>query len=188
MIGFAHVDPATGELVQVGVVPDFKTYLLQGLEPGVDLVPRPLDQGIEAGTHYWNGDGFVPLPPRPSEHAVWDGQAWTDTRTPEDLDAEMQARRLAASLTKSEFLQASMAAGILTPQEANTAARGDIPAPFLAAVASMTPEQQDMVSVIWPSATRINRMDPLILGVAAGAGLSDETLDALFGLAPYSPD
>lgn len=87
-------------------------------------------------------------------------------------------------LTKAEFLQACMATGLLDPQEAAVAAKGDIPAPFLPAVASMTPEQQDMLPVIWPAVTRINRMDPLILAVAKGARISEETLDALFGLTP----
>ena len=54
-------------------------------------------------------------------------------------------------------------------------------------MAKLTPEQQDKLPVIWPTVTRINRMDPLILAVAAGTGISAQTLDALFGLADYTP-
>ena len=133
---------------------------------------------------YWDGAAWQPYPQRPGEWAVWTGTEWADPRTEADREGERQAHRAATYLTKSEFLQACMATGLLTPSEAAVAAKGDIPAPFLPAVASMTPEQKDMLPVIWPAVTRINRMDPLILAVAKGASISEETLDALFGLAP----
>lgn len=143
--------------------------------------------GPEVGpaTHYINAnDDPQPYPPRPGEWAAWTGTEWTDRRTEEDREGEWTAKRAATYLTKSEFLQACMATGLLTPSEAAVAAKGDIPALFLPAVASMTPEEQDMLPVIWPAVTRINRMDPLILAVAKGASISEETLDALFGLTP----
>ena len=148
---------------------------------------------VEPGTHYIDtgaDDAPVEYPPRPGEWAVWDAtdRQWIDPRTETDHKAEWKARRAATFLPKAEFLQACMATGILDPQEAAVAAKGDIPASFLPAVATLTAEQQDTLPVIWPSVTRVNRMDPLILAVAKGARISEETLDALFGLAPYSPD
>ena len=140
---------------------------------------------VDPATHYIDADDQPQAyPPRPGEWAVWTGTEWTDQRTEADREGERQAHRAATYLTKSEFLQACMATGLLTPSEAAVAAKGDIPAPFLPAVASMTPEEQDMLPVIWPAVTQINRMDPLILAVAKGARISEETLDALFGLAP----
>lgn len=182
----AIFDPATGRIQSVMQFSEASVAdALLNIPDGYLAVEVAED--VTPATHYVGAeDQPMAFPPRPSDHAVWDGQEWIDPRTADDHEAEQLARRVAASLTKSEFLQACMATGILTPQEANIAARGDIPEPFLSAVASMTPEQRDMVSVIWPSATRINRMDPLILAVAAGAGIGDATLDALFGLAPYS--
>lgn len=71
---------------------------------------------------------------------------------------------------------------MLTPKDAGVAARGDIPEPFVAAVAALSPEQRDMVPVIWPVTTRVCRMDALILSIADARGISSDTLDHLFGL------
>lgn len=141
----------------------------------------------DAARVYIRDDTPREYPPRPGEWAVWTGSEWTDPRTADDHEAERQARRHSSFLTKSEFLQACMSVGLLTPAEAAAAARGDVPESYGPALATMSAEQRDRVAVIWPAVTRIERMDPLILAVAAGAGISDETLDAMFGLAPYSP-
>ena len=184
MMRLAIYTPATGEIRSVmqftdASADDALLNIPEGalaVEVGGDVTPA---------THYINADGEpVAYPPRPGEWAVWAGTQWTDQRTEADREGERQAHRAATYLTKSEFLQACMATGLLTPSEAAVAAKGDIPAPFLPAVASMTPEEQDMLPVIWPAVTRINRMDPLILAVAKGARISEETLDALFGLTP----
>ena len=184
MMRLAIYNPATGLIRSVmefsdGSIEDALLNIPEGLlavEVGAEIDPA---------THYIDAnDEPQPYPQRPGEWAVWTGTEWADPRTETDREGERQARRLATYLTKSEFLQACMATGLLMPSEAAVAAKGDIPAPFLPAVASMTPEQQDMLPVIWPAVTRINRMDPLILAIAKGASISEETLDALFGLAP----
>ena len=94
----------------------------------------------------------------------------------------LETSRNTASLTKNEFLQACMSVGLLTPKEAAVAARGNIPESFASAVAGMGAEMQDRVSIAWPASTRVERMDPLLLAVAAARGITDDTLDALFGL------
>ena len=50
------------------------------------------------------------IPPPPGPWAVFDTttEQWVDPRTPADLEAELQARRDAAWLTKSDFLLACM--------------------------------------------------------------------------------
>lgn len=184
MIRLAIYNPETGRIRSV------MEFSEAGVEDALLNIPDGM-LAVEVGgdvtpaTHYINADGEpVAYPPRPGEWAVWSGAEWTDPRTETDHKSEWKARRAATYLTKAEFLQACMATGLLTPSEAAVAAKGDIPAPFLPAVASMTPEEQDMLPVIWPAVTRINRMDPLILAVAKGARISEETLDALFGLTP----
>ena len=94
----------------------------------------------------------------------------------------MQARRSAAWLTKSDYLLACMGAGILTPAEAAQAAQGIVPEPFQSAVDALDPMTQDYLAVIWPTATRIERMDPFIQTIAAVRGFPDALVDQLFGI------
>lgn len=187
MMRLAIYTPATGEIRSVMQFTDASADdALLNIPEGALAVE--VGENVTPATHYINADGDpIAYPSRPGEWAVWTGTEWTDPRTETDHKSEWKARRAATYLTKAEFLQACMATGLLTPSEAAVAAKGDIPAPFVSAVASMTPEQQDMLPVVWPAVTRINRMDPLILAVAKGARISEETLDALFGLAPYTP-
>ena len=184
MIRLAIFNPETGCIRSV------MEFSGTGVEDALLNIPDGLlavevGPAVEPATHYIDAnDEPQPYPPRPGEWSVWTGTEWADPRTETDHKSERKARRAATYLTKAEFLQACMATGLLTPSEAAIAAKGDIPAPFLPAVASMTPELQDMLPVVWPAVTRINRMDPLILAVAKGARISEETLDALFGLTP----
>ena len=184
MIRLAIFNPETGCIRSV------MEFSGTGVEDALLNIPDGLlavevGPAVEPATHYIDAnDEPQPYPPRPGEWSVWTGTEWADPRTETDHKSERKARRAATYLAKAAFLQACMATGLLTPSEAAIAAKGDIPAPFLPAVASMTPELQDMLPVVWPAVTRINRMDPLILAVAKGARISEETLDALFGLAP----
>lgn len=125
-----------------------------------------------------------PMPPAPELGFRWDRDAkmWFDPRSEEDIRAELNSLRMATSISKSEFLQACMATGLLSPAEAATASRGDIPEAFRSAISTMSSEQQDMVAVIWPAVTRIDRMDPLILAVAKAQGITDQQLDQIFGI------
>lgn len=169
----------TGAILQAIAAPDLET--IQMNEPAaagyVNGIFSPLKYRIVNGN-------AVSLPPKPADYMVFDPDEWEwiDPRTDDDFAREFEARRAAASIPKTAFIQSCMAAGILTPAEAATAARGGIPPSFEAAIANMGAEARDMVLIIWPSVTRIERMDPLILAVAAGAGISDETLDAIFGI------
>lgn len=128
-------------------------------------------------------DGEARLfPPRPGDWAIWDGGAWIDPRTPADLEAELQAKRDAAWLTKPDFLLACMGAGILTPADAAAAAQGIVPEPFQTAVEVLGPMMKDYLAVTWPTATRIERMDPFIQTIAAVQGFPDALVDQLFGI------
>lgn len=140
--------------------------------------------GVSDDRHYYDDGEFIEYPPKPHGFYAFDFEtrAWIDPRTPADLEAELQAKRDAAWLTKPDFLLACMGAGILTPADAAAAAQGIVPEPFQTAVDALDPMTQDYLAVIWPSATRIERMDPFIQTIAAVRGLSDELVDQLFGI------
>jgi len=123
-----------------------------------------------------------PLPPKPGPWAQWDGAEWIDPRNPADLEAELQALRDAAWLNKTQFLLACMESGLLDPAGTAMAGRGDIPPQFQDAYDALDPMMKDYLDVIWPTATRIERMDPFIQAIAAERGLSDELVDQLFGI------
>lgn len=185
VIRYAAVLP-TGEIVQTGTAPSFAAMAMIAI-PGATVEVAP--EWVDDNKHYWDAatKAFVAFPPKPGPWAAWDGQCWFDPRTAADLDA----RRAAASITKSAFLQACLAVGLLNPAEAADAARGYNPGPLRSGhrrPAGLPAEQRDMIEVIWPAVTRVDRMDPLILAVAASAGLGDALLDEIFGLAPQSPD
>lgn len=156
------------------------------LEEGHDIfvIDEELD---DPAAYYVSGFELVPLPEKPGPWAVWNGVEWIDPRTPADLEAELQVKRDSAGLTKSNFLLACMETGILTPAESATAAQGIVPDSFQSAVNALDPMTRDYLAVIWPTVTRIERMDPFILAIATIQGISDETLDALFGIIEIEP-
>lgn len=139
----------------------------------------------DGATHYIDTHGAAcELPPRPGPWATFDRETgrWEDHRSNADHAAEIMAARAGASLTKLEFLAAAMMTGFLSPDEAAAAANGAIPAPFMPAVAQMPGYDQAMLRIVWPSCTRIERLEPFIIAIAQASGISDETLDALFGV------
>ena len=183
-IQYAVVD-AKGAVLRIGKC-DPAALNMQAA-PGELLVLQP--GPISDDTHYWSGADFVEYPPCPGEWAEFDFSTltWVDPRTQADLDAEFEARRRAASLTKSQFIISAMSVGLLSPAEAAEAAKGLIPATFQAAFDGLTPQQQDYALVLWPAATIIERMDPLVLAVAQYLSISDQTMDAMCGLTPFHP-
>lgn len=165
---------ATGEIVQSG-------YGLPAVRPGLDWIAGQFSDA----THYIDAAGAPqPLPPRPSRWHSFDrdSAAWQDRRSNADMAAKLAQARAATSRSKPEFLAAAMMSGFLDPAEAAAAANGAIPAPFLPAVAQMPAYDRAMLEIIWPSCTRIERMEPFILDIAERSGIAPETLDALFGV------
>lgn len=177
------VHDANGMVLRAGTAPP-DMVAMQAMNDGETAVQVNDTSGVGDCTHRMVQGEMVALPPRPEPTMRYDVEAgaWFDPRTPDDLAGELEARRAASSLTKNEFLQACMSVGLLTPKEAAAAARGNIPESFASAVAGMGAEMQDRVSIAWPASTRVERMNPLILAVAAARGITDDTLDALFGL------
>ena len=170
-------DLQTGWIVGVIDSPDLTTINLNAGE-GQGIIEGAYD----VATTYISPTGPAALPPKPGPWAQWDGAEWIDPRTPADLEAELQSRRDVAWLAKPDFLLACMEMGILTPADAAAAAQGIVPEPFQSAVDALDPMTQAYLAVIWPTATRIERMDPFILTIAAVRDFPDVLVDQLFGV------
>lgn len=127
-------------------------------------------------------DGVVTaLPPKPGPGWVLNPEAveWIDMRDPE---AEHEAKRAMASMTRSDFLLAAIRAGIIQPSDAGPAARGEIPPSLAPVFASMPPDVQIEAVVRWGAATMIDRTNPVLAALAAAMTVTDAQLDALFGI------
>jgi hypothetical protein len=168
-----------GLVIGTGETPNVLDALASGAGLGEVLLIGPNDR---PEGHFWDGEAFRPLPPQPGPWAVWDGQAWTDPRTPADFAAALQSARNAAQRDKSGLLMDLRAMGILTAAEAVQAARGDIPDSFEAALSTMPQEAQDMARIKWAGDQVISRTNPLILLAAFAKGITDQQLDAAFGV------
>ena len=176
MITFAHfIGDSLDIQVQRQLGPS--TIRLDTVSPGdVEyeiVLERVLNERFDAPKAY---------PPQPSDFHEWSEEenAWFDPRTEQDRLAELQRAREATDLSRMEFVERAMEWGILDPSEAAQAARGDIPTSFIEVVASMSPMEQAYVDIRWPAATRISRVDSLILRVAEIKQYSDDMLDELF--------
>lgn len=113
---------------------------------------------------------------------LWDSEGFTPPPEP-DPAVMLAARRATASLSKREFLHACVALDIMSPEDALAAARGDIPTTFAGVVSQMSASEQFAAALDWAAATQIDRLNPLIVAVAAAAGIPDTTVDAVFGIA-----
>lgn len=112
--------------------------------------------------------------------------AWREIWTVTSLTAEEKAANLAAwrdtaTLTRRQFCLACLQAGLLTPDDAVTAASGGWPASFNAALAGMSAMEVAAAKVEWAAVGTIRRNAPLLAVVQATAGVTDAQLDALFG-------
>lgn len=108
--------------------------------------------------------------------AVWEVAG----NTIEPFAEAIEAKRARAFLDRASFCIACRNAGILTPQEAKDAARGDWPVKFTPAIVG-TPMEDD-AEIIWAGAAHISRVHPLVAMLAAFANLDDVQLDAMFGV------
>ncbi|MGP9804025.1 hypothetical protein [Paracoccus sp. NSM] len=176
---FAIIAIETGAIIRMGEC-DIDDLVLQAT-PMQDVI-APVPDGIRDDTHFWDGDAFQPLPPRPGIWAEWDGQAWIDPRTPADFAAALQSARDAARRDKSGLLMDLAMMGVLTVPEAIQAARGDIPESFEPALSSLPEEAQGIARIKWAGDQTISRTNPLILLAAYAKGITDEQLDQAFGV------
>ena len=168
-----------GLVIGTGEAANVLDALASGAGLGDVLLIGPDDQ---PDGHFWDGEAFQPLPPRPGPWAEWNGQEWIDPRTPADFAAALQSARHSAQRDKSELLMDLAMMGVLTVPEAVQAARGDIPESFEAALSSLPEEAQGIARIKWAGDQVISRMNPLILMAAYAKGITDEQLDQAFGV------
>lgn len=93
---------------------------------------------------------------------------------------ELSQARAGMELPRVEFILRSVAAGIITGEDGIAAAKGEVPPSLASLINGFDASQRTAAAIRWGAATRINRMDPLILGFAASFGVTDQQLDTLF--------
>lgn len=94
--------------------------------------------------------------------------------------------RAAASLSKADLLIQLATYGILTPEEAQQAASGAIPASMEMMLESLPPEAQMAARIKWAADNEISRNHPVIVMAAYALGLSDVLVDQIFGVGALS--
>ncbi|TJZ86165.1 hypothetical protein [Paracoccus hibiscisoli] len=156
----------------IGSVPDGHT--VTGM--GDDEYPVPMAEYLGAD------EQFHPLPPRPGPWARWQGVEWIDPRTPSDMQAALYAARDATFLDKSDLLTRMFLAGLFDAENVLIASQGEIPPTLEPALQSMPAEAQVIARIKWRSDTVISRVNPVIVLAAAALGVTDEQMDAIFGV------
>jgi hypothetical protein len=102
--------------------------------------------------------------------------------TATDFTPPIEDRREGATLDRAAFLLGCVSADIITEAEAEEAADGSWPTSFNAFLAGMTAAQRIEAKAVWASRADIRRNSDLLALVAANKGVTEEELDALFGL------
>lgn len=119
-------------------------------------------------------DGAVAVPSAPVSAAdTWDGSAWVVSLT---------EKRAQSTITRAEFLKACVAAGIITAEVAKEAATGTWPAAFNTFISGLSDDDQITAITTWTDAREVRRTAPILALVAANRGVSDATLDTMFGI------
>ncbi|MBB1493130.1 hypothetical protein H5395_16785 [Paracoccus sp. MC1854] len=124
--------------------------------------------------------------PRPAAWAEFDyvTETWFDPRTEAELAEELHRVRAATQLDKSDLLIRLAVAGILSPEEAEEAAGGTIPASMQPMLQMLPPEAQMAARIKWRSDNLISRNHPVIVAAAYALGVTDQQLDTIFGVSP----
>jgi len=118
-------------------------------------------------------------------HKEWDAAekaAGPYVPPPEPTPAEVLAQwRSQASLPRSKFILAALDAGVLTEADAEQAVNG-WPSGWDAFFDGLPARDRIAAKAEWASITRVRRSAPLVAQLAAFKGLTDEQVDALFGI------
>jgi hypothetical protein len=108
------------------------------------------------------------------------GSSWVRQWVVSDLPIE--DIRAGMTLDRGQFCLALAGADILPPAEAIDAAKGNWPATFDAALASLSDAEKFAAQIEWATAQNVQRTHPLIAMLAAAANLSDAQVDTMFGI------
>ncbi len=176
MMIFTTYKTSTGEIVGQFLMPDLEA-VMQNLSEG----EWALVGGYNRNEFYIEDGDPVRKPTSPGEWAVWDyvSKRWLDPRNPE---TELASARAAASMSRSDFVLATIRARIIQPSDAGPAARGEIPPSLTSMFDSLPSDLQTEAIVRWGAATVIERNNPVLEVISQAMGLTAEGLDALFGI------
>jgi hypothetical protein len=95
----------------------------------------------------------------------------------------LPAQREAAKLSRQAFCLALFRQDLLTETDAIAAAKGDWPSSLDVMLADLPPAAAAEARIVWATSTEIRRLHPLLAAIAAHMSVSDEVLDAMFGIA-----
>lgn len=95
--------------------------------------------------------------------------------------ARLSAWRASATITRAAFLRACISANIITAEVAKDAASGAWPTAFNAFLSGLTDDQVIEAKAAWADAKNVRRNSEVLALIAAYQGVSDATLDAMFG-------
>jgi len=136
----------------------FLGQFLDGAEPPEGAIEVPLRPSVE---HQWQNGAWVHVPPDPAEVlAQWRSQA---------------------TLPRSAFILAALDSGILTEMDAEQAVN-DWPSGWDAFFDGLPARDRIAAKAEWASITHVRRNAPLVAQLAAFKGLTDEQVDAIFGI------
>lgn len=122
-------------------------------------------------------EGAYRVPAKPDGEYVWDADVseWVED------DAPLLLWRESAQLSKTVFCLGLMAAGVLTPEEAEDAALGKWPTSFEAPLVGLSADERALFRVSFAGATHIRRNHPALALVQGVTSVTDAQLDAMFG-------
>lgn len=161
-----------GVVTQVGTVPTADAIAALESE-GMTIVLNPPDH-VTFGAWHWDGAEWSIYVPTQAEQDA--------TRAERLISARQEAR-----LDKSTLLIRMVEAQILPPEDAEVAAGGEIPAAIQTVLNGLPPEvfppeAYTVARIKWRSDNIISRTNPVIVLAGAALGVSDEGMDAIFGV------
>lgn len=128
-------------------------------------------------------EGTIEVAKRPSsQHQMIEGVWVFVDKTPEQLEEELQTWRNSVSISRRDFCIKAYEAGLLSEEDAVTAAKGDWPSAFTSALSGLTSSEIVAAKIEWASATLVRRNAPLLETVRASQDISENVVDAIFGL------
>ena len=173
---FSIYEEATGRYVKTVSAPDFENVGLN-VEEGQVAYEGAFDENT-----YLDTDGYVKaIPPNNNQFAVWDWatKAWVDNMT---YDQKLQQLRAEAVLTKLEFLQGMVSAGLLNSTDASDLAMNRL-TPSIEAHLTQNVSQpvRERALMEWASTNVVRRNDKFIVDLMSEL-MSDQYLDQVFGI------
>lgn len=179
MIYYAVISQDGHSLVQTGSCPEDILDLQGG-----DLLAVECPEDVKDTTHYYWDGGFVPYPEKPSIHHTFDfdNEQWVDGWNIGLWNEELKAKREAAALSRLDFVIKCHDFMILDDEEAESAIEGGFPSAMQNIVDLMPVSERFEARMRWKGATVIDRLNPLIVNMAAQIHIDEWSLDRVFGI------